>query len=413
MNIQKFSKYQYYIPYIVLIISLVSSSLLRWYFTTHISVNFFGLSFTDFANTHSRFLGTSQRIPYINFDLEYPVVLGAFFYLTGLIGASNLSYFFFANSFFMSLFAVISLFLMSKIHKLVSKEEFLKRSLIFWSLSPSIFLFTSYNWDLLAIFFMLLAIYFLLKGKFSVAPIFLSLGAFTKMFPGFLLLPFLIYTYKKKGKFAVARVFLVFTVTSLLINLPLMIHSFSAWSYFFKFSSERGSFGDNIWSVLFVLRDKFNVLSNFNLTGFVSFAGLGLFVVLYLFVNFQYWRSKKDTFLQSCFLCILAFLVTAKTTSAPFNLWVLPFFVLIPVNIWFALISEWANAFVFYAFFQHIYYNDYLGLPISPGHYFRLTYGGVVVREGALIALGANYLSKLGWFTKVQMIKIKVQKNVK
>src|SRR5574343_1754246 len=86
-------RYQKFIPYIVLIASLITSSLVRWYFATHYATRFFGLSFTDIANTHSRFMGTSDRIPYINFDFEYPVVLGTFFYLLGLIGAGSFKVF--------------------------------------------------------------------------------------------------------------------------------------------------------------------------------------------------------------------------------------------------------------------------------------------------------------------------------
>jgi len=394
-------KRQKYIPFVVLIVSLVVSSLLRWHYLGLHSQRFFGLSFTDIANTHSRFMGTASRIPYIHFDLEYPVVLGFFFYLMGLIGASNITYFFFANSFFMSLAAVLSLYIMSKIHQLVSAGEFTKRALVFWSLSPSIFLFTTYNWDHLALLLMLFALWLVLKGRWNLSLVILCLGAFTKMFPGFLLLPFLIYIYKKVGVRKAVAGAATFLATALAINLPLIIYSFSSWFYFFKFSGERGAFGDNIWAAFFVLQNKLGYLTQFDLTRSVSLVSLGFFVLLYLYVNFRYYKEeKRDAFLQTCFLSILAYLVTAKTTSAPFNLWVLPFFVLLPVNIWGGLLYEWANAFVYYAFFQHIYYNDFLRLAVSPGHYFRLTYIGVWLRELGLLGAGINYLNRLGWIKK-------------
>jgi uncharacterized membrane protein len=398
-------KNQKYIPYVILIVSLIAAALIRWRFTSLHANRFFGLSFTDIANTHSRFLGSASRIPYINFDLEYPVVLGAFFYLMGLIGAKSLPVFFFANSFFMSLCAVISLGIMQKIHKLTSGSEFMKRAIIFWSLAPSIFLFTTYNWDHLAILFMLLAIYLLFKEKFLVAMVFLCLGAFTKMFPGFLLVPFLIYIYRSRGLKSSIMSGVTFLATALSINLPLIIYRLPAWLYFFKFSSERGAFADNIWSIFFVLSNRISFMGGLNWVRIVSFSSLGLFAILYIYINWRYWHSKKEVFLQTCFLSILAYLITAKTTSAPFNLWILPFFVLIPVNLWFGLAAEWANAFVFYAFFQHIYYNDFLGLSISPGHYFRLTYLGVLIREGALMVVGLNYLKRMGWLSRISNVK--------
>ncbi|MFH1896584.1 MAG: glycosyltransferase 87 family protein, partial [bacterium] len=388
------------VPFAVLVISLVVSSLVRWHNSSLHPQHFFGLSFTDITNTHSRFLGSNLRIPYINFDFEYPVVLGSFFYLMGLIGASNLKWFFFANSFFMSLAAIVSLYLLSKIHRLASNGEFTKRALIFWSLSPSIFLFTTYNWDHLAVLLMLWAIYLLLNRKEYLGFGVLALGAFTKMFPGFLLAPFLIYTAKNTNYKKVLGGGLVFTAVSLVINLPIMLYKFSAWTYFFKFSGERGAFGDNIWAFIFVLQNKFGWLSDFNFVKAVSVLSLAFFAVLYLIINYRYFKDKKNPFLQTCFLSMVAYLIIAKTTSAPFTLWLLPFLVILPVNIWAGLIYDWANAFVYYAFFQYIYYNDFLRMAVSPGHYFRWTCIGVWVREFGLLFAGVNYLKRLKWLSR-------------
>lgn len=399
-------RYKKFLPYVLLAFLLVTAGLLRWHYSGVHSQRFFGLSFTDIANTHSRFLGSRDRLPYIDFQWEYPVILGLYYYVLGLFGAGSLDVFFLVNTFFSSTFALLSLWIMSKIHQQVSPSEFTKRAIIFWILSPSVFLFTIYNWDMLAVFLMLWSLYLLFKEKITLSFVVLCLGAFTKMFPGFLLLPYLIYVYKKYSLKAVVSNGLIFLGTSLIINLPLIIYNFSAWSYFFRFSSDRGAFGDNIWAFIFVLRDKFGYLANTNLVPIVSTLSLAFFAILYLFVNYQYFRSKKNVLLQTCFLSILAYLVTAKTTSAPFNLWILPFFVLLPINIWAGLVAELANTFVFYAFFQHIYYNDFLRLAVSPGHFFRLTYTGVIFRELSFLWAGGNYLGKLKWFS-TKKLKVK------
>jgi len=384
MSFKKFSSLFLLVALLTLGLSLV----LKNHYQEKILPRFFGFSYSDIRFNYHHLQVEPTPVPYVNFAFEYPVLLGFFFYLTGRLTDSYQAYFW-LNGILLSATAVASGWLIFKLTRKLNLSVEKRRWLLLWPFSATVLLFTVYNWDIVAIALMLLALWFFYQNRPAWVGVFLALGAFCKLFPGFLLLPLLVTYAREKQWSKLKQSALVFVLVSLAINLPFALRNFGFWSYFYKFSSSRGAYGDNIWSLVWTGSRKLwgaNPPYQEYYLPLVNWASLGLFGVGYLWLNFQGWK-KRFGFLPLCFLCLAWFLLTSKTYSAPFSLWVLPFLALLPVSLPLAVAFDWASAAVFYSFFQYLYYNDYLGLAQSPGHWFAWTYSLVLVRHLFLLLL--------------------------
>jgi len=109
-------------------------------------------------------------------------------------------------SFIMGLLAIISIYFLLHLMKLMNKD--LRLSLIF--LLPATLFFTFNRFDIAPALIILISIDNIFKGKYNIAAILLAIGAMTKIFPILLLPAFLSYhrTLEKKSNITMAAVFI-------------------------------------------------------------------------------------------------------------------------------------------------------------------------------------------------------------
>ena len=262
--------------------------------------------YSDVFNENSIDPTLAKKIPYLERPIEYPIITGFFIYLMWYFGKSLIGYVI-LTWIFLTLCAIITAIVLYKLCKLYVVNE--KRLLRFYVFAPSLIIFGIYNWDIIAVMFMVLSIYCFYKNQYIWSAIFLSLGFNTKLFPILLLPVMLLKTNLKQG----IKIALIFLITFLILNAYFLINSFDVWKKTYVFHSAREPNIDSIWSLTNLNTNTINKLS----------AALFLFSYLILIYN-----HKKYDLISLSFASVLLFLSFNKIFSPQYILWLLPFFVL-------------------------------------------------------------------------------------
>ena len=249
---------------------------------------------------------TALKLPYLEVPIEYPLITGFFIYLAWFFGKSLLGYAILSYA-LLTLFTIITALTLHKLCGILNADK--SRIWLFFVFAPSMIVFNIFNWDIIAVMFMVLAIYLYYRNKFIWASLFLALGFNAKIFPVLLLPIFLLKTgWKNKIKIA-----LTFIVTSIVLNIYFMIKNFSVWKSTYIFHGLRQPNIDSVWALTGLNIQIINILS--------------LVLFLLFFALLAYNHKKYDT-IKMGFLAVLLFLIVNKIFSPQYMLWLLPFFVL-------------------------------------------------------------------------------------
>lgn len=186
-------------------------------------------------------------------------------------------------------------------------------------LSPLVPLLALINWDLVAVFFVVLALYLSTQEKHHLAGVALGLGTATKLFP-VVITPALVIPLLRQRRFRDASGLVLAEIgTWILVNLPLFAASPRQWSWFFRFNSERGADWGSLWLVPLLIRN--HSVAHLNLLVAV-FTALALAAAVVLI-----WRRQLSVWPASLLLA-LSFLLFNKVYSPQYALWLLPLAVL-------------------------------------------------------------------------------------
>lgn len=262
---------------------------------------------------------------YLNKKIEYPVVIGIIIDFAGKIGRSVAGYYV-ANAFLLIGIAVASTYVLQKLIEHYGRGNIWR----YWIFAPSMLMFGVYNWDLVAVFFSICALYAIAKEKDYWAALWIAVGFSTKFFPALFLIPLLLKqdNWKKMG-YLVG----IFVAVAFALNGYFMLNAFDNWRYFFELNQIRNSNIDSIWTTMrFLFSPYLEAVPRINAVSFAFFAGL---------YGWAMWRFRKENTLKLCFLGVLAFLLTNKVFSPQYLLWLLPFFAIfeLPKLRWFYLLE--------------------------------------------------------------------------
>jgi hypothetical protein len=235
-----------------------------------------------------------------NDSLEYPLLSGIGIWLISLFspnGVAGLLPFFHIN-----------LLTISALTLLVGYRLYVldPRNLFLFSLSPAVISALFINWDIWAIAPLLLAIFYLNKERHWIAGLFISLSIFLKFFPVIYLVPIaLVLNFRSRGFY---RFFSGFMVTSLAINLPLMLTQFDGWLKFYIFNFSRGIDFGSIWHLYSL---KYGWIDDINWL---------ITPIILTFLIGCYLRYRANL-LGSIFLTSVIFFTLNKVYSPQYVLW--------------------------------------------------------------------------------------------
>jgi len=241
---------------------------------------------------------------------------------------------------------IIALLLYKLVGEYTGKKPLAQTAALLWFVNPLvIWISASWGmWDTLPALFSLAAMYLIIKQRFALSAVSLSLGIAAKLYPAVFLVPLIFYLYKTSNPNLRLKNLGVFTsafaASSLLLFLPYLGTATSIIADFFLLGSGGSvetiiplgpfSFGLTYWSIA----GHLNLGSGGAL--FVSVASLVLFVAVLLLV---YWHSSKFSFespvsdLSTAMLfCVAALLLSYRIVCEPWVIWVIPFLIILCVT---------------------------------------------------------------------------------
>lgn len=280
--------------------------------------------------------------PYLQADVEYPVLTAAFMAAVGLpvsalsragvVGptAAGLLYYWITAA-VLALLALLTVWVMLRLRAHRVRDVWLL------VVAPGFAVATGLNWDMLAVALMVLGLLAWVRERPLAAGALLGLAGAAKLFPLFLLGPLVVLAWRARraGGLIAARRLLLGAVTSwLIVNVPAALLAPAGWAEFYRFSSDRGIDRGTLWHILGRLPVDGTplgaaidavVTSNER----VNIASLALFALACTGIAVLILRARTPPRVASvAFLVVAAFLLTNKVWSPQFTLWLLPLAVL-------------------------------------------------------------------------------------
>ncbi len=292
------------------------------------------------------------------FRMEYPAGLFLLFKAVTMLtifisGSLDYKMFLSIMSTILSAFGLAATYLLVKIQRLVQPErkDSLWRELIFWAVAPSFIFYALLNFDLPAVFFTLLSVYFRLKQEDDMSAVALGLGVAAKLFPVVLIPLFLIGDKPRQA----IRYCAVAGGTWLLLNISFMLLDFNAWLFPYLWQITREPTKDGLVYLIYRFIGSPAASAFFPI----------LYAVTILYAGKSWLRGATRIHVLLAFTApvLLSFLLANRIFSPQYLLWVLPFFVLAPrVSLILFYICDITN--VSLTLFLFKYMNDYPVLSI-------------------------------------------------
>lgn len=194
---------------------------------------------------------------------------------------------------------------------------------LYFALAPSLFVYGTINWDLVAVAFATAGLLFFFVRRDREAGAALGLGAATKLYPALLAWPLIVQRVRERRPDAAIVLGWTTIAAWLLVNLPFAILASTAWSTFFRFNSGRPPDFDSLW---YIACRHFDLCLS---TAVVNVGSLAAFLVSTAAVWLIKARRHPDFPRWTLGLPLLvAFLLTNKVYSPQYGLWLLPWFAL-------------------------------------------------------------------------------------
>jgi len=199
------------------------------------------------------------------------------------------------------------------------------RRALWFALAPTLLVYGTVNWDLLAVALATGALVAFADRRDSLAGILLGVGAATKFYPALLLLPLFLQRLQDRQPDRAIRLLWSAAAAWLWINVPFMVAAPGSWWEFFRFNGQRPADWDSLWFIACrAWEGACLATSTINLGAALLFAAL--------FVSLWAWKRDRSPGFPRWTLglpLLISFLLTNKVYSPQFGLWLLPWLALV------------------------------------------------------------------------------------
>ncbi|MDT4902603.1 MAG: hypothetical protein QOH52_619 [Pseudonocardiales bacterium] len=344
-------------------------------------------------------------VPYRDTAVEYPVLTGAFMWLTADLtrGVHAIE----SSWSELVVFGVLTALLLAVCGLVVTAATAQTARGRPWdaaifALSPLLVFHAFSNWDLLAMAFASAALWAWARRHPVLAGALIGLGTAAKLYPLFLLVAIAILALRTR-KFADATWTVVTAgLVWLAINGPVALAYHRGWWEFYKFSIDRPTERSTFWAMGRTLATA--SLADSDSPYWVPpgiAVALALFGALLVVIFLGLKAPVRPRLAQLAFLCVLAFLLTTKVWSPQYSLWLVPLIALARPRWRLTLIWQFSEIAVWMLTLTLL-----LGISVQ-AH--GISYGWLVlmlvIRDALLIGLAAMVVREM-WHPWLDVVRV-------
>jgi len=280
-----------------------------------------------------------KKFPY---PREYPSGIQMIFKFIYQVKPKSLQYegYMIAICIFLGVFAVLITYLLYGLVRDTHKKTW--QLWLFWILAPSFLWYALYNVDLITVFTIVLGYYLFVEEEYYLSAAIIALGTALKVFPIFMT-PLLFFQCPKKKRLGSILIFIGVWIG---FNLPFILKDWGAWKYPYQWQIKHNFAktprdGTYFW-VIHVLLNKLELWVDAHIprSGFLYSIHSKLIpykyhmgkisLLLYGILYYLFLRKKWDLPLaRRCVGIMILFLLTDRIYSPQYNLYLLPFLVLV------------------------------------------------------------------------------------
>jgi uncharacterized membrane protein len=347
----------------------------------------------------------SGAVPYRDTTVEYPVLTGAFMWITADLTrgvhaiVSSWSELVVFGALTALLLSLCGLVVTVATAQTAGRRPY---DAAIFALSPLLIFHAFSNWDLLAMAFASGALWAWARQKPVLAGALIGLGTAAKLYPVFLLVPIGILAVRTRrlADAVWATVTAVFAWSA--ANVPLAIAYHHGWWSFYQFSIDRPTERSTLWAMV-------RTLTNGSLSAgdapYWTPPGaaviLALVAALVIVVVLGLSAPVRPRLAQLAFLSVLAFLLTTKVWSPQYSLWLVPLIALARPRWRLTLIWQFVEIVVWLATLTLLLGYDISDRGISYGWLMLI----LLVRDGLLLGLAGLVIREM-WCPWLDVVRV-------
>jgi uncharacterized membrane protein len=346
-------------------------------------------------------------VPYRDTAVEYPVLTGAFMWLTAdltrgvhaiVSSWSELIVFGVLTALLLSLCGFVITAATARTARLRPYDAAI------FALSPLLVFHAFSNWDLLAMAFTASAMWAWSREKPVLAGALIGLGTAAKLYPVLLLVAIGILAIRTRKYEDPIWAAISAAFAWCAVNIPVAIAYYHGWKAFYTFSFDRAAERSTVWAMVKTLTDSSVTAGDAPYWVPSGLAiGLALIAALVLVAALGLAAPVRPRLAQLAFLCVLAFLLTTKVWSPQYSLWLVPLIALARPRWRLTLIWQFVEILVWILTLTVL-----LNPPTEvPEH--GIAYGwlmlALVIRDGLLLILAALVVREM-WCPWLDVVRV-------
>jgi hypothetical protein len=282
--------------------------------------------------------------PYVDRPLEYPVGAGLLLYVATSIAPSALGVLLVTAAGSAALCVAITEMLRQRVGVRAWR----------WALAVPVVLYAFQNWDVFAIAAMVFGLLAFERRRDGPAGVAFGLGAAVKLFPAFVVIPLVGVRLARGDRRGALRLAGAAALSFAVVNVPVLLASPHGWWWPYAFQSHRQATWGTVWFYAFrVLGLPVRGAAGAEVANAVVLVALAAGLIWLTVVTV---RRRLLPF-GAAAAAIVLFVVTGKVYSPTYDLWLVVFFVLLPIGrrLWLSFVAVDLCVFVLvYGYFHGV-----------------------------------------------------------